>query len=142
MDVVYGVGGGIASLAISAVAKKVIAKLPTGSQGIVTKLFPAAKVGLAIYGSSSIKNSSVKTAALSFGITAGLEVAMQVPAIKKYASLAGTGDLFDMIGNTDDVVYLPIGDEGGVDNNQNFFTEEAVLGTEDIEDMYSDIAVL
>ncbi len=139
MDVIAGVVGAVAALAVNGIATKAIAKLPAKAQGMATKLLPVAKTGLAVYGSKSIKNKHVKNAAVGFGITSGLEVTMQIPGVGEYVKLSGTGDLFNMIGNVGETVYLPIAPNGEVDSNQDFFTQEAVLGT---ENLYSDIPTL
>lgn len=139
-QVLSGAAGGIGSLALTGIVKKlVIDKISNPNiKNIATKALPVVKVGGAIYGSKSIKSAYGKAAITGFGIVSGVETVLQIPMVKKYASLGSTGDLFDMIGSGDDVVYLPIGE--GADGEQDFFTEESVvLGT---EDMYSEIPTL
>lgn len=144
-QVVAGAAGGIGALAVNGIAKKLLIDRISNPnmKNVAQKALPVVKTVGAIYGSKKVKGKNAKAAVTGFGIVSGVEVALQVPFVKKYASLgnAGAADLFSMIGSAGDVVYLPI-DGDGVDNNEDFFTEESVVMGGGNADIYTDIATL
>jgi len=143
-NVLSGVAGGVSSLALSGVAKKLVINRISDekTRSIATKALPVLKTAGAIYGSKKVKGANQKAAVAGFGVVSGLEIALNIPVVKKYASIGSSSDLFDMIGGVGDVVYLPIGEDGAKDNNQDFFTEESVVLGAGEGGMYTDIATL
>jgi hypothetical protein len=101
----------------------------------VRRIVPVAKAALSVYGSQKLHDKNAKTANLGFGIVSGLEaIVVNIPeAAKKMAFMVGsTSDIFSQIGSGE-TVYLPIAPGGNVDNNNDFFTEDAVLGSKEME---------
>jgi hypothetical protein len=141
MDIVYGVGGAAGSLLLNAgINKFVLDKMTDGNmKSMVKRIIPVAKAGLSLYANQKLTDKNAKTANLGFGIVSGLEaVIVNLPtAAKNLAFIGSTSDIFSQIGDSE-TVYIPIGPGGNRDENNDFFTEDAVLGTE----KYETIAVL
>lgn len=127
-DIIAGVGGAVAGMAINGILNKALASQPENFRGTIGKVLPFAKIGAGGYAATNRKMSRmVRMAGAGFAAAGGIEVAATyVPSL---VSISGT-DIFDMIGSPD-VLTLPIAPAAPLENSS--FPDTAILGMNDYE---------
>jgi len=129
-DVLWGVGGAVASLAANRVVNQATAKMPENTRQMIAKGLPLAKAGGGAYVATRKKVSrNWKFFALGVAGTGALELGIkQAP---QYFSISGAGgaDIFSMLGNTS-TVEIPIEPSGSLNAGGDGFVQEPILGTE------------
>lgn len=128
-DIIAGVGGAVAGMAINGVLNKALASQPENLRGTIGKVLPFAKIGAGGYAATNRKMSRmVRMAGAGFAAAGGIEVAATyVPSL---VSISGTTDIFDMIGSPD-VLTLPIAPSAPLENSS--YGDTAILGVNDYE---------
>lgn len=124
-DIVAGVGGAVAGMAINGILNKALASQPESTRQMIGKALPFAKIGGGGYVATNRKMSRmVRMGGAGFAAAGGIELAAAY--VPNLVSISGTGDVFDMIGSPD-VLELPIAPSAPLESSA--FAGDAVLGT-------------
>lgn len=134
-DILFGVGGAVAGMAINGVLNKALASQPENTRGMIGKVLPFAKIGAGGYVATNKKmDRKLRMAGAGFAAAGGIEVAATY--VPDLVSISGTGDVFDMIGAAD-VLELPIAPSAPLENS-SYGDSRAILGT----DVYAEDRVM
>lgn len=129
-DILFGVGGAVAGLALNPILSKALASQPEGTRQMIGKFLAPAKVAGGGYVAMNKKmDRKMRMAGLGLAAAGGIELGVAyAPGV---VSISGTGDVFDMIGSPN-MLTLPIAPAAPLENGS--FSGDALLGT----DVYAD----
>lgn len=125
-DVMFTVLGALGGLAVNGALNKALASQPADTVEMAGKLIPAAKlIGGGYVASQKKMDRRARFAALGLAGTGGIELGMKLQP--KFFSIGSSTNVFELIGNTEEVLELPIAPQAELDTSE-LFTEESVMG--------------
>ncbi|MEM6773026.1 MAG: hypothetical protein AAF597_20790 [Bacteroidota bacterium] len=124
-DIVAGVGGAVAGMAINGVLNKVLEAQPENTRQMVGKFLPFAKIGAGGYVATNRKMSrTARMAGAGFAAAGGIEAAATF--VPNLVAVGSATDVYNMIGSGS--LPLPIAPSAPLENSS--FADTAILGTD------------
>ncbi|MEM6397778.1 MAG: hypothetical protein AAF741_15625 [Bacteroidota bacterium] len=126
-DILYACGGALGGIALNGVLSKVLESQPESTRSAIGKALPAAKLIGGGYLATQ-KKQDRKMRMLGLGVAATGTLELGIKFAPQYFSISGTGDVFDMLGDTTDVLALPIVPSAEFDEVPD--TDGVLMGTD------------